>query len=73
MENENINDLTEQDIIDLYDDIIETPMVIAAVRSSCMSGYRSNGGYECCKVGTRWGRVGASYGITTGACYSLLN
>lgn len=69
MENENFNDLTEQDIVELYDDIIESPMVIAAVRSACGAGYYAyGGGSQCCINGTTWGRVGASYGITSGAC-----
>ena len=71
MENENINDLNEQDIIDLYDDIIESPMLIAALRSSCPAGQYAHGN-GCCYVGTKWGRVGASYGIITGACYSAM-
>ena len=70
MENENVNDLTEQDIIDLYDDIIESPTTRSAT-IRCSGSLVAMNGY-CCTRGTQWGRVGASYGIITGACQAAL-
>lgn len=66
MENENLSDLTEQDIVDLYEDIIESPDSVAAL-IRCSGSLVSMNGY-CCTRGTRWGRVGYSYTIITGAC-----
>lgn len=66
MENENAYDLTEQDVIDLYDDIIESPTLVGAALR-CYGSLVPMNGY-CCTAGTRWGRVGSAYSIISGAC-----
>lgn len=49
MQNENINELTEQDIIELYDDIVETPMIAAI---TCPRNLPTRIGSNCCTKGT---------------------
>ncbi len=55
MENENINELTEQDIIELYDDIVESPMIAAI---TCPRNLPTRIGSKCCKAGTYTDRTG---------------
>ena len=62
MENENINDLNEQDIIDLYDDIVESPMTVAALVRCSGNLVYYNG--NCCTKGTYTDR----YGLQGGFC-----